>query len=347
VGNKRALTTIQFVDNFSYIRGKHAFKFGTNLRYQRHIDDRGSIGPYDAQPLLFFSPIFAPVDSSQFKIPADVNIATDLGTLTGAVNNLLGRMGNIQQGFVAQNSNQWAAPGTHLRDDFRMPEYDFYGEDTWKVRPNLTLNLGLRWEIKLSPRVSSNFLLHPDQPFTVGAPDSDNLTWVPGQLYKDALRDFAPFIGIDWDPLKNGKQSIRADYRLAYDRMNTFVLSSSIFQGLPGETYPVNDTSFAGQRVSAGIPVLSPPSQTPLSLRQPAPFSTSSITVLDPNWKPAQVHEWSLGVQRQLGSNMVAEVAYVGKHAVHLFGSYDANLFLLPISAIFRRPGQPRFYRSR
>ena len=325
VGNKRVLTTLQLVDNLTYLHGKHAFKFGTNLRYQRHIDDRGSIGPYDAQPLLFFNPLFAPVDSKQFAIPADVNIATDLATVTGAVNAMLGRIGNIQQGFVAQNANQWAAPGTHLRDDFRMPEYDFYAEDTWKLRPNLTLNLGLRWDIKLSPRVSSNFLLHPNQPFSVGAPASDTLTWVPGALYQDALRDFAPTIGIAWDPFKNGKQSIRADYRLAYDRMNTFVLSSSIFQGLPGETSPVNNTSFAGQRVSAGIPTLSPPAATPLSLRQPAPFSTTSVTAIDPNWKPAQVHEWSLSLQRQVASEMVAEVAYVGKHAVHLFGGYDAN----------------------
>lgn len=325
VGNKRALTTIQLVDNFSYVRGKHAFKFGTNLRYQRHIDDRGSIGPDDAQPLLFFSTLYAPVDGNLFQTPADINLNTDSATLTGAINNLLGRIGNIQQGFVAKDSSQWAAPGTHLRDDFRMPEYDFYGEDSWKIRPNLTLNLGLRWEIKLSPRVSSNFLLHPDQPFVVGAPPSDNLTWVPGQLYKDALRNFAPSIGLAWDPFKNGKQSIRADYRLAYDRMNTFVLSSSVFQGLPGETYAANDTSFAGQRVSAGIPTLAAPTQTPLALRQPAAFGTSSITAVDPNWTPPQVHEWSLSVQRQIGSDLVAEIAYVGKHAVHLFGGYDTN----------------------
>ena len=333
VGNKRAITTIQVVDNFSYVYGRHAFKFGTNLRYQRHIDDRGSIGPYDAQPLLFFNTLFAPVDATQFNLPSDVEPTTDLPTMTGAINSLLGRIGDIQQGFVAQNSSTWNAPGAHLRDDFRMPEYDFYGQDTVKLRPNLTVNIGLRWEIKLSPRVSSNFLLRPDQPFTVDAPPSDSLTWVPGNLYHDALHDLAPSIGVAWDPFKNGKQSFRADYRLAHDRINTFVLSSAIFQGLPGETAAIDDISFAGQRVSAGIPVLSPPAQTPLSLRQPAAFSTTSQTVIDPNWKPPQVHEWSLSVQRQVGSNMVAELAYVGKHAVHLFGGYDAN------QAIIRQNG--------
>jgi len=326
VGNKRTLTDIQFVDNLTYIRGQHALKFGTNLRFQHHVDDRGSIGVYDAQPLLFFSPVFAPVDATSFKVPGDVNGSFDIATLTNAVNNLLGRIGNIQQGFVAQDANTYAPAGTHLRDDFHMPEYDFYGQDSWKIRPNLTIDLGLRWEIKLSPRVGGNFQLHPNQPFTVGAPPSDSLAWVPGHLYKDAWKNFAPSIGIAWDPFKNGKQSIRADYRLAYDRMNTFVLSSSIFEGIPGETFAVNSTAFAGQRVSAGIPTLTPPpGQTPVSLRQPAPFSTTSIAAVDPNWTPPQVHEWSLSVQKQIGRDSVAEIAYVGKHAVHLFGGYDTN----------------------
>ena len=331
VGNLRALTDIQLVDNLSYILGAHAFKFGTNLRYQRHIDNRGSIGPFDAQPLVFFSPFFAPVSSTAFTVPGDVNGAFDINTLDNAVNNLLGRIGSIQQGFVAQNANQYAPAGSHLEDDFRMPEYDFYGQDSWKIRKNLTVNFGLRWEIKLSPRVSSNFLLHPNQPFTVDAAPSDTITWVPGKLYKDAWKNFAPSLGVAWDPIGNGKQSIRADYRLAYDRMNTFVLSSAVFQGLPGEALPINATNFAGSsttagRVAAGIPTLSPPAgQTPLSARQPIPFSTSSVTAVDPNWTPPQVHEWSLSIQRQVSHDTVFEVAYVGKHAVHLFGAYDAN----------------------
>ena len=332
VGNLRVLTTLQFVDNVTYIHGSHAIQFGTNLRYQRHIDDRGSIGPYDAQPLVFFNTSVHPVDAQAYNLPGDVNLSNDLGTLTGAVNDLLGRVGSVQQGFVALNPNQYAPAGTHLRDDFRMPEYDFYAQDTWKIRPNVTFNIGLRWEIKLSPRVSSNFLLHPDAPFTANASPSDTIAWVPGKLYKDAWKNFSPSIGVAWDPFKDGKSSIRANYRLAYDRMNTFVLSSSVFQGLPGETFAVNSPDFAlqggvlGGRVSDGIPTLAPPAgATPSSLRQPSAFSTASVTAVDPNWSPPQVHEWSLSIQRQIGKNTVAEIAYIGHHAVHLFGAYDSN----------------------
>src|SRR5437588_11154742 len=139
-----------------------------------------------------------------------------------------------------------------------MPEYDFYGQDSWKIRPNLTLNAGLRWEIKLSPRVGSNFQLHPNQPFNADAPPTDTLAWVPGKLYKDAWKNIAPTVGVAWDPRGDGKTSIRADYRLAYDRMNTFVLSASIFEGLPGEALAIDQRYPSGPRVSAGIPVVSP-----------------------------------------------------------------------------------------
>lgn len=334
VGNERTLTTIQLVDNLTWIRGAHAVKFGTNLRYERHIDNRGSIGTFDAQPLVFFDPGVNPVDSSTgFNLPADINPTLDLPTLETSVNDLLGRVSDIEQGLVAQNANQYAPAGTHLRDDFRLPEYDFYGLDSWKVKPNLTVEAGLRWEVRLSPRAGSNFLLHPDQPFGITAAPSDTLTWVDGPLYKNAYHNFDPSIGVAWDPFKDGKSSIRANYRLANDSMNTFVLSSGIFQGIPGETLDIDDQTFGpvnGGRAAQGIPVITAPAgQTPLSARQPVPFSTTRITVVDPNWTPPQVSEWSLSFQRQVGNRSVAELSYIGHHAVHLFGGYDANQAIL------------------
>lgn len=339
VGNLRALTTIQFVDNLTYVHGPHTWKFGTNLRYQREVDDRGSIGNYDAQPLVFFNTNIARVDPKSvdpitgFALPSDINVQYDQAVLKGTINNLLGRVGNIEQGFVAQNASQYAPAGTHLIDDFRMPDYDFYGQDTWKILPNLVLDLGLRWEIKLSPRTSSNFLLRPNQPFTVGAAPSSTVTWVPGKIYQDSWRNFGPAVGFAWDPFSDGKSSVRGNYRLAYDRMNTFVLSSAIFQGLPGEALQVLNQSFgqlnntpSGGRVADGIPTLAPaPGVTPVSLRQPQAFSENGITVVDPKWKPAQVSEWSLSIQKQIARNSVLELAYVGHHAAHLFGGYDSN----------------------
>lgn len=328
VGNKRALTTYQLVDNMSYARGAHAFKWGVNFRYQRHIDTRGSIGNFDASPLVNFDSSINSVDPTRYNLPKNINGQTDISNLTNTINSLLGRVGEIDQGLVALNDNQYAPPGGLLHFDFRMPEYDFYGQDSWKLRPNLVVDLGLRWEIKLAPTDPRNVILHPNQPFGFGATPTNTLAWEHGQLYQNSWKDFGPSIGFAWDPWSDGKTSIRANYRLAYDRINTFSLSSSVFQGMPGLTQQIADDNFGpnGGRVRNGIPTeFAPAGTTPLSLRQPSVFSTASNTVIDPHWKPPQVSQWGLSIQREIAPHTVVEMAYIGNHGVHLYGAYDAN----------------------
>ena len=136
-------------------------------------------------------------------------------------------------------------PGrTRFLYDARYPEMDFYGQDTWKLRHNLTLDLGLRWEMRLSPRAPNDIVLRPNQRLAAGEPPTNSFSFGEGKLYDDALYQFAPSVGFAWDPFSSGKTSIRANYRLAYDRTNTFVFSSFIFQSAPGLTRLVTNTAF-------------------------------------------------------------------------------------------------------
>lgn len=331
VGNARALTTFQLADNFSLVRNAHSFKWGANLRYGRHIDQRGSIGGLNAALAVDFSTGVNTVGSA-FNTPTNINTSFDLPTLRGAINNLLGRVGNVSQGFVAANTGDAYAPaGTLLRVDFRMPEYDFYFQDNWRVRPNLVLDLGLRWEVRLSPRDTADQILRPDQPFGIGAAPSSSLKWAKGKLYQDDWNNFGPSIGIAWDPFGDGKQSVRANYRIAFDRMNTFSLSSGVFQGLPGKTAQITNQSFgqAGGRVGDGLPAVAP-SAPPSAFTQPpasgASFSGGTgITVVDPSWETPKTHMWGLSLQREVLKSTVLEVSYVGRLGVDLYGAYNAN----------------------
>jgi Carboxypeptidase regulatory-like domain/TonB-dependent Receptor Plug Domain len=337
VGNARFLTTYQLLDNMSYLHGAHAFKWGLNLRYQRHIDQRGSIGALNAALAINFDP-GVNSDFSAFSVPStgtssgDID-SGDLDNLEGSINDLVGRVGLIQQGYVAKSPTAWQPAGTLLHADFRLPEYDFYGQDTWRVRPNLVVDLGLRWEIKLSPRVTNpDNMLRPNPPLGWGF-SSDNLTWAPGQLYRDAFKNFGPSIGFAWDPGNSGKTSIRGNFRIAYDRINTFSLSSAVFQGMPGITTEITNKSFgtSGGRLSQLTPALLnqliDPNEvgTPADLRTPPPFSTNTNTAVDPNWTPPQTYMWSFGIQHELPYKMVLESNYVGRKGIHLFGAYDAN----------------------
>lgn len=328
ISNARFLTTYQLVDNFTWAKGAHTLKYGINFRYQRHIDKRGSIGSLDALPQTLFDTGTDPVDATQFKLPTDMNTSIDQANLKSAINDLLGRVGQIQQGFVAKDDNTFFPAGSILHNDERYPEYDFYFQDTYKWKPNFTIDYGLRLDARLNPRLRNYPNLVPNQPVAFGLVPSNTLTWVPGDQYKNDWNNFGPTVGFAWDPFKDGKTSVRMHYRTAYDRVNTFEFSSSVYQGMPGLTYQYINTAFGagGGRVRDGVPAAVVPADiTPTSLRQLPAFGTGSITVADPAMHTPKVHMWGLSVQRQVAKNTVVTLSYNGSHGVGLLGGYDAD----------------------
>jgi hypothetical protein len=110
-GNERKLRTYQFVDNFSYVRGAHTFKMGANLRFQQHVDSRGSVAGENIAPVVNFSTTYATVSPSEFNLPTDINTTYDRPRLERTINNLLGRVGAFSQGFVSAG-DQYAPGGT-------------------------------------------------------------------------------------------------------------------------------------------------------------------------------------------------------------------------------------------
>ncbi len=329
--NARQLTTIQFVDNLSYIRGSHTFKTGINFRFQRHEDDRTSVAGLNSFPEVTFETGFNTVDVNTFGLNtlSGINTGFDRPFLQGMINNFLGRVGRVRGALVAQDSSQYGPSGTRYFFDARYNEYDFYFQDTWKFRPNFTIDLGLRWEPKMAPHAGSgDTIFKPNQPIRLGATPSNTVQWVPGKLFDDDWTNLSPAIGFAWDPFKSGKTSIRANYRIAYDRMATFLFSSTIYPTAPGQTLGVVNTSFgaSGGRLRQGVPaIVAPSGVTPTQLTTPAPFSTNSIHVIDPSLRSPKSYQWGVSFEREVGWNSVIEVNYIGNHGVGLLGGYDIN----------------------
>ncbi|MEO6212808.1 MAG: TonB-dependent receptor, partial [Vicinamibacterales bacterium] len=325
VGNLRSVNTFQFVDNLSWLKGPHSFRFGTNMRFQRHTDTRGSVGGANASPVLNFSTGTNEVDPARFGIPSNINTTFDRPALQSSINFLLGRVGSLTQGFV-QQGDAYGPGGTLFNFKADYPEIDFYAQDTWKPRSNLTVDLGLRYEAKLSPRNPDDLIRRPNQSLAVGNPTSSTLRWEKGKLFEDDWNNLAPSVGVAWDPKGDGRSVLRGNYRMAFDRLNTFVLSSNIFQSIPGITTTVTNTAFgqAGGRLRQGLPSLQP-TATPESFLQPPAASNNSIRVVDPNLQTPITHGWAITYQRQLFSQTLFEIAYVGRRAEHLFGAYNVN----------------------
>jgi hypothetical protein len=328
VVNARRLRTNQFVDNVTFDFSPHVIKAGVNFRYGRQIDDRSGVAGIATTLSANFS-------SNVNPIPAGYNIgtaagqltplinATDLTRLRNLINDLVGRYGTVSRAFVANADGSGFSPaGTKWDFTANYPEYNFYLQDNWKAKSNLTFDIGVRWEANLTANAKGRPILRPSQPITLGSPASNTLSWTEGSLFKNDFNNFAPSIGFAWDPLKDGKTSIRANYRLSYDRMNSFVLASSIYQSAPGNTIAVSNTT--GGLLVNGYPNLTP-TTTPLVARTPVAFSTNSTTVVDQDLQMPQIHQWSISFQRELTKNNVLEVNYIGSRGLHLFGGFNAN----------------------
>ena len=207
---------------------------------------------------------------------------------------------------------------------FRQHEYDFFAQDSWKIRRNLTLNLGLRYQFNGVPYEESGNLSN-----LLGDPTVVPLTFTnvgPGTghlLFNNDFSNIEPRVGFSWDPWGDGKTAIRGAYGLFHDRVFGNLFGNARgnppfeqdFQNFPGETI---NNFFA----SDAFPNV-PPQTTPSSVVQDG--SLLLPTIFDPNYRNALSQNWNFGIQRELPGNWVMDVAYVASKASHIARIVEAN----------------------
>jgi TonB dependent receptor len=323
-----------FTDALSWVRGKHSFKFGGELR---HISEDGSDN-FSAQQTIEFQFLN---DSGQF---AAYNSPFVIGTpdYTTFQNQIYQQEGVIDEQSQAQFYNEsQTRVGTDYRR-FRQHEYGLFAQDSWKALPNLTLSYGLRWEFNGVPFETGNNLSNLFVPANGPGPFTFDIVG-PGAgqlLYQNNWGLVEPRVGFSYDPFSNGKTAIRGGFGIFHDRIfgNLFgnVRSSPPFQQSPtnfpnlsefGPIFP-NPNPNGGNAVVGTTAV---PENTPFipttgtSATLSEPGTLAEEVTFDPRLKIPGNAAWNLGVQREVTQAVVVEVNYVGNHATHVLNELNAN----------------------
>lgn len=317
--------SFQWSDNISKVIGNHSIKFGTDVRRQR-----------------FDQTLYFDVNGEFFVDETSTN--TTNGD-TAFSDYMLGLPGSYGQGS-AQVENV-RSTGLYL-----------FAQDSWKVRRNVTLNYGLRWELNtpiadISKHVQT---FRPGKTSTVypcentANTDCSSITpvgllvpgdaGVPNGLTQTYYKAFAPRIGLAWSPGSSGKTSIRTGWGLFYNPIEQLVLEQ--FSAEPpfgGSTFPFNtlfNQPFLDQSGGFSYPnpfglnslggangILNPPRGKPVDWGMFRPITL--FGQFQPHMRSQYSAQYNLTIQRQLTNDMKLEVGYVGSQGHRLLATHDIN----------------------
>ncbi len=226
-------------------------------------------------------------------------------------------------GFLTNNPLFIAAPlpsAPFLHFGFRSTIFGGYFQDDLRLRPTLTLNLGLRYEMSTVPAEARGHLSALASPFN----QTFQNTVIGSTVFKNPThRNFEPRVGFAWDPFGNGKSSVRGGF--------------AVFDILP-LPYLLGQfaTNAAPFTENSQVNVLSPGSFLIPAFNTLVTNGTNGIGLripyIQPNPKRSYVMQWNVSIQRELAPNLTAMVAYVGSRGVHMIFRADDINTVMPIN---------------
>lgn len=293
--------TFQAADDLSLVRGRHQFGFGGEYIHNRY-------------------------DSTSYLAASGNTTFTGQVTGLGLADFMLGRAASFTAGTLT---------GTIVRSHY----IGLYAQDSWRLSPNLTINAGLRWDpympvynedgrITRFDRDRFNrgirSTVFPNAPAGLMFPGDEGM---PGNsLARRDLWNFAPRVGLVWDPEGDGRQTLRTAYGRLYDlpHMQTF---STLAQMAPwGNTIAVNNLPAGWDDPWVAIPGGDP---IPALLNGPSASTQfplgANYTVFPLDLPATSTDQWNVSYQRQIAADWMVSANYLGNMVKHVWTANQTN----------------------
>ncbi len=343
----RAVNTPQIINNMTFVKGAHVFRWGFNARFYQHNDQRGDLGGATLTPSVNFSRTTRPPVGFNTPVVSAAGrpgiVAADNNRLLSYINILTGTPAQITQNFVGDLTSDSFLPYrsgdavTLWYASTRANQYNLFIQDEWKIRRDLTLSYGVRWELNPAPTEKYGRVYTPDKDIR-GTEGMVRFQQSDRWFGRNNMNLFAPRFGLAWQPFGSQKTVIRAGYGVAYDTVSTFQVTAaansvpglrgSCSSTVGGATTP-GCTPAPNVRISEGFPSqLPPPSFRPSQFLSP-PLQTRNnapnVTVFTDDLKIPTTHMWNFTVQREAPLGFVLSAGYVGRRGTRLFFTRDVN----------------------
>lgn len=351
-------------DTINWVRGPHTMNFGVS--YTRVSSFTQAVGRQLVPGIVLGIAAGDPINTGSTSIFTTANFPgstsaqrTEAGRLYAL---LTGRISSTSKSasFIGDTRQFEAAPSTAFN---HQHEWGLFAQDSWKVRPNLTLVYGVRWEFQPSPINDDLVYTRPGFEGLFGVSGPGNL-FKPGvfeggptvsrliekneKAYKDHWADFGPSLGFAWQPkYEQGllgkifggptKTVFRGGYSIAFVREG-FNAFNAMLGSNEGVSFSLNASPSAtpeifgapGSRWLRDGPATYPFQPIPQAIFPFASPRGASLNDFNPDLRIGYVQSWSFGIQREIAKDTALEIRYVANHGTRLWRQYElseANIF--------------------